>query len=168
MEQEHWTLRVLYCKHFPFPSLLWAPQDLSQVNVVSAFYPIQVGRAYSIAAVQHPSHMRGNLCMVYRVLLLPVTGPFRWFWMSPLLLGTDSRGIHPPDFLTETCFIIFQKGASLQNGLLRKNICEMHPCEFKHFWAKNLYLCMMKWGDWASLRIEIRISFFILSCQTQH
>ena len=42
----------------------------SEVNVVSAFYHIQEGRAYSIAAVQHPSRTRGNRRMVCRVLHL--------------------------------------------------------------------------------------------------
>ena len=40
------------CEHFPLPSLLYGSQDLSEVNAVSPFYSIQVGGAYSIAALQ--------------------------------------------------------------------------------------------------------------------
>ena len=82
--REHYILRVLYyttatawsCEHFPFPSYLYAPLDLSGVNVVSAFYAVQVGRAYPFAAMQHPSHTRGNRRMVYGVLLLTVDNAF--------------------------------------------------------------------------------------------
>ena len=57
---------------FLSPYLLTNTQDLSEVNAVSAFYTIQVGGAYSIAVMQHPSHTRGNRCMVYGVLLLTI------------------------------------------------------------------------------------------------
>ena len=69
MPQLQQRVASTFLSHYLFSNT----QDLSEVNVVSTFYTIQVGRACSMADVQHPSHMTDNQRMVYGVLLLTVT-----------------------------------------------------------------------------------------------
>ena len=81
---------------------LAAVGDLSEVpgNVVFTLWVWQVGGTYSMAAMQHPSHTRGNRRMVYGVLLLTISHV-----MTLQFMEASFKGLLNCKFLI--CFVFF-------------------------------------------------------------